>query len=99
MVRRLALACFAAVLASCGRDEPSGPVRSPMRASEIAQMELRAAGLDEQVIGAERRGPAWVVTTRRPDRPTSGHLVTVDAQTGAVRVERYRLVELGRRPR
>ena len=68
-----------------------------MRASEIAQGELRAAGLDEEVIDARRLGDAWVVTTRRQETSRAGHLVTVDAGTGKVTVERYRSVELGRR--
>ncbi|MGH6963179.1 MAG: hypothetical protein ACREE0_01715 [Phenylobacterium sp.] len=83
------------LLAGCGGAERAGPVRSPMRASEIAQAELRAAGLDEQVVGAERLGDAWVVTTRWKETARAGHLVTVDAATGKASVERYRSVELG----
>jgi hypothetical protein len=86
------------LLAGCGRgDLAGGPVRSPMRASEIAQRELRAAGLDEEVIAADRQGDAWVVTTRWKETARAGHLVTVDAATGKATVERYRSVELGRR--
>jgi hypothetical protein len=96
-VRRQGLtgAVVALLLTACGPADLSGPVRSPMRASEIAQRELRAAGLDEQVIAAERMGDAWVVTTRWRETSRAGHLVTVDARTGKVTVERYRAVELG----
>ena len=92
------VAVAALLLAGCGGSDLSGPVRSPMRASEIAQRELRAAGLDEEVIAADRQGDAWVVTTRWKETSRAGHLVTVDAATGKATVERYRSVELGRRP-
>jgi hypothetical protein len=92
----LSVAVLLGLLAACGRGEAGGPVRSPMRASEIAQRELRAAGLDEAVVGAQRQGGAWVVTTRRKETPRAGHLVTVDAASGKVTVERYRMIELGR---
>lgn len=97
-VRRQGLraAVVAVLLTGCGRAEVSGPVRTPMQASEIAQAELRGAGLDEQVIDARRLGDAWVVTTVRQETSRAGHLVTVDAGTGKVTVERYRSVELGR---
>ena len=91
----LSAAVLAGLAAACG--DASGPVRTPMRASEIAQGELRAAGLDEEVIDARRLGDAWVVTTRWRETSLAGHLVTVDAATGKVTVERYRSVELGRR--
>jgi len=91
----LGAAAAAVLLAGCGPADLAGPVRSPMRASEIAQRELRAAGLDEQVVAAERLGDAWVVTTRWKETPRAGHLVTVDAGTGKATVERYRSVELG----
>jgi hypothetical protein len=94
----LSVAVLLGLLAACGRGGAAGPVRSPMRASEIAQRELRAAGLDEAVIGVQRQGGAWVVTTRRKETARAGHLVTVDAASGKVTVERYRLVEIGRRP-
>jgi hypothetical protein len=92
----LSAAVLAVLPAACGRADLSGPVRSPMRASEIAQRDLRAAGLDEEVIAAERQGDAWLVTTRWRETSVAGHLVTVDAASGKVTVERYRSVELGR---
>jgi hypothetical protein len=95
-VRRQVLGGLAVLLMGCGRADLSGPVRTPMQATEIAQGELRAAGLDEQVIDARRLGDAWVVTTVRQETSRAGHLVTVDAGTGKVTVERYRSVELGR---
>lgn len=96
-VRRQGLsgAVLAVLLAACGDAGVAGPVRTALQASEIAQRELRAAGLDEQVIDAQRQGEAWIVTTRWRETARAGHLVTVDAATGKVRVERYRSVELG----
>jgi hypothetical protein len=96
-VRRQGLsgAALALLLAACGDADVAGPVRTALQASEIAQRELRAAGLDEQVIDAERLGDAWVVTTRWRETARAGHLVTVNAATGKVTVERYRSVELG----
>ena len=88
-------AVVAVLLTACGRADVARPVRTALQASEIAQRELRAAGLDEQVIDAQRLGDAWVVTTRWPETSRAGHLVTVDAATGKVTVERYRSVELG----
>ena len=85
----------AALVAACGRPA-AGPVRTPLQASEAAQQALRAAHLDEQVVDARRQGDAWVVITRWPETSLNGHLVTVDAATGRVRVERYRTVELDR---
>jgi hypothetical protein len=96
-VIRQVLGGLAVLLTGCGRADLSGPVRTPMQATEIAQRDLRAAGLDEQVIDARRLGEAWVVTTRRPETWRAGHLVTVDAATGKVTVERYRSVDLGPR--
>ncbi|RAK60098.1 hypothetical protein DJ021_09910 [Phenylobacterium hankyongense] len=99
-VRRplLCAAVLAGLLAAaCGPAGPAGPVRSPMRASELAQRELRAAGLDEAVIDARRQGDRWVVTTRRRESSMAGHLVFVDARSGQVTVKRYWSVELGRR--
>jgi hypothetical protein len=92
----LSAAVLAVLPTACGRTDPSGPVRSPMQASEIAQRDLRAAGLDEEVIDAWRLGDAWVVTTRWRETSMAGHLVTVDAASGKVTVERYRSVEFGR---
>jgi hypothetical protein len=92
----LSAAVLAGLAAGCGRAGASGPVRTALQASEIAQGELRAAGLDEEVIDARRLGGAWVVTTRWRETSAAGHLVTVDAGSGKVRVERYRSVELGR---
>ena len=98
-VRRqiLCAAVLAGLAAACGPGGAAGPVRSPMRASELAQRELRSAGLDEAVIDARRQGERWVVTTRRRETSMAGHLVTVDAASGQVTVQRYWSVELGRR--
>jgi hypothetical protein len=93
----LSAAVLAVLATACGRAGPSGPVRTALQASEVAQRELRAGGLDEEVIDARRLGDAWVVMTRRRKTPTAGHLVTVDAASGKATVERYRTVELGRR--
>jgi hypothetical protein len=100
-LQRLAGATLVLLLAAaCDRGQARGPVRSPMQAVERAQHELRAAGLDEEVIDARREGDAWVVVTRWHETSMAGHLVTVDATTGAATVERYRSIELGRpRPR
>jgi hypothetical protein len=68
-----------------------------MQAIERAQNALRSAGLDEQVIDARRQDGAWLVITRWRETSMAGHLVTVDAETGKVTVERYRSIELGRR--
>jgi len=90
---------LALLSAGCGREARSGPVRTAIQASEVAQEALRSAGLDEQVIDARREdNGTWLVVTRWPETSMAGHLVTVDAQTGAVKVERYRSVQLGRRP-
>jgi hypothetical protein len=93
----LSAAVLAVLSTACGRAGPSGPVRTALQASEVAQRELRAGGLDEEVIDARRLGDAWIVTTRRREVSTAGHLVTVDAASGKATVERYRSVELGRR--
>lgn len=87
---------LAAGLVACSGGESAGPVRTALQASEIAQRELRSAGLDEHVIDARREGEAWVVTTRWPQTSAAGHLVTIDAATGEAKVERYRSIELGR---
>ena len=92
----LSVAVLAVLAAACGRAGSSGPVRTALQASEIAQRDLRAAGLDEEVIDARPLGGAWVVTTRWRETSRAGHLVTVDAGSGKVTVERYRSVELGR---
>lgn len=95
---RLGLALVAALLLSaCERPARPHPVRTPLEASEAAQRALRAAHLDEQVIDARRQGDAWIVITRWPETSLNGHLVTVDGASGAVRMERYRTVELGPR--
>ena len=91
--RGLSGAVIAVLLTACGG--ANGSVRTALQASEIAQRELRAAGLDEQVIDAQRQGEAWIVTTRWRETSRAGHLVTVDAASGKVTVERYRSVELG----
>jgi hypothetical protein len=92
---RLAASLGFALLAACGSGRPSGPVRTPMQASEIAQDALRSAGLDEEIIDCRREDDAWVVVTRWPQTSMAGHLVTVDARTGAAKLERYRSIELG----
>jgi len=101
-LRALVLAAVAAALLApwgCGPHPSAGPVRTPLDASQRAQDALRSAGLDEDVIDARRQGPDWVVTTRWRETSMAGHIVTVDAGTGAVKVERYRSVQLGgRRP-
>jgi len=94
----LAAAALVALLAGCGRGEPSGPVRTPMQASEIAQRTLRSAGLDEEVVDARRQGGAWIVITRWRETSAAGHLVTVDARSGKVSVVRYRSVLLSEPP-
>ena len=83
------------LLAACGRDE-AGPVRNATQASEIAHRALRSAHLDEEIVSAQRQGGAWIVTTRWRETSLAGHLVTVDAATGQVRIERYRTIQLGR---
>lgn len=93
--RALALAACASLLPACAREAPSGPVRSAMEASEVAQQALRSAGRDELVVDARRHGDDWVVTTRWRETSMAGHLVTVDAATGEATVERYRSIELG----
>lgn len=88
------MALLALTAGGCARGQRDGAVRTPMQAAEIAQRALRGAGLDEQVVGAERQGESWIVTTRWRETPRAGHLVTVNAATGAVTVERYRTLEL-----
>lgn len=93
----LSTAAVVLLLTACRRDEgASGPVRTAIQASEVAQRELRAAGLDEEVVAAQRQGDDWLVTTRWRETPAAGHLVTVDAASGKATVERYRTLELGR---
>ena len=92
----LALAA-ALLLSACGRPEGPHQVRTALEASEAAQRALRAAHLDEQVVDARRQGDTWIVITRWPQTSLNGHLVTVDGASGAVRMERYRTVELGPR--
>jgi hypothetical protein len=89
-------AVLALLTTACGPGGPSGPVRTALQASELAQRSLRSAGLDEQVIDARRQDGHWLVVTRWRETSMAGHLVTVDAKTGAVTVERYRSVQLGR---
>jgi len=93
---RLGCAALVLALSACGRDGASAPVRSPLQAAEVAQRTLRAAGLDEEVIDARRQGDAWLVITRWRETSMAGHLVTIDAKTGAATVERYRSIQLGR---
>jgi hypothetical protein len=94
---RFFMAGALALLTACGRPAPGGPVRTPDEASQIAQRALKSANLDEEVVGVDRQGPAWVVTTRWRATSVAGHLVTVDAASGAVRMERYRTLQLGGR--
>jgi hypothetical protein len=91
----LVVASLCALLTACGRAKPSGPVRTPNEAVDIAQRALRSAHLDEEVVSAERQDGAWVVTTRWRESSVAGHLVTIDAATGKARMERYRTLQLG----
>ncbi|MDB5445702.1 MAG: hypothetical protein JWQ97_1019 [Phenylobacterium sp.] len=90
---------IAGLLAACGRAPPAGPVRTPEQARQIAEQTLKSAGLDEEVLGVARQGGGWIVTTRWRETSVAGHLVTVDAATGKVTVERYRSLELAPPPR
>ncbi len=85
------------LLAACGRASPAPPVRTANEAADIAQRALRSAHLDEEIVGAERQDGAWLVTTRWRETSMAGHLVTVDAASGKVTMERYRTLQLGRR--
>jgi hypothetical protein len=101
IARRLpafAISCALALLAGCGGPAPGGPVRTPEEASAVARRALAAAHLDEEVVDVERQGDAWIVATRWRETSAAGHLVTVAASNGAVRFERYRTLQLGRRP-
>lgn len=96
-IQRLGCAAALVLLAgACDRAGSAGPVRNPMQAAEVAQRALRSAGLDEEVIDSRRQGDAWLVITRWRETSMAGHLVTVDARTGAATVERYRSIQLGR---
>ena len=97
-IRLHVAACAVALLAACGRSHPAGPVRTASDANDIAQRALRSAHLDEEVVAVERRGRAWIVTTRWRDTSVAGHLVTIDGKSGEVAMERYRTVQLGGRP-
>jgi hypothetical protein len=95
--RGLAIAVALALqLAACGRPPPPGPVRTPEAAAEIAQRALSAAHLDEPIISVDRAGGAWMVITRWRETSMAGHLVTVDAASGKVRLERYRMLQMDR---
>jgi len=95
---RLIIAGAFALLAACGRAEPSGPVRTSAEANEIAQRALRSAHLEEEIVSTEHRDGAWVVTTRWRESSTAGHLVTIDAASRNVTFERYRTLQIGERP-
>ena|SRR5690349_18843413 len=86
-----------ALLTACGRPVTGGPVTTPSEAGDVARQALRAAGLDEEVVDIERQGRSWVVTTRWRETSVAGHVVTIDAATGAVAMERYRTLQLGGR--
>lgn len=95
-MRTLALLAGLTILAACAPAGKPGEVRTAIRAVEVAQARLRAAGLDEQVLSSDRRGEAWVVVTRSSRSPNFGHVVTVEAADGAVTVDKYHAVQLGR---
>jgi hypothetical protein len=82
-----------ATIAACA---PSPEVRTPFRAVEVAQATLREAGIREHAVASSKRGGSWVVITRSEKNARMGHVVTVDAATGKVSVERYHSVQLGR---
>jgi len=96
---RLIVAAAFALLAGCGRAELSGPVRTPGDADEIARRALKSAHLDEEIVSTERYDGAWLVTTRRRESSAAGHLITIDAASGAPSFERYRTLEIGQPPR
>jgi hypothetical protein len=87
-----------ALVVACGRAAPAGPVRTAEAATQRAERALAEAHLDEEVVGADREGGAWIVTTRWRESSVAGHLVTIDAATGRVAMERYRSVEFGPPP-
>src|SRR5690349_8136891 len=87
-----------ALLAGCGRAEVSGPVRTASEADDVARRALRAAHLDEEVVGADRQGGAWIVTTRWRENSFGGHLLTIDAANGKVVFERYRTLQIAEPP-
>lgn len=89
-------AALLAVLALAACSPPSGEVRTPIRAVEVAQGSLREAGFQEQVLSSDQRGDVWVVITRSEKSPNFGHVVTVEAATGKVSVDKYHSVHLGR---
>lgn len=95
---RLIVAGAFALLAACGRAEPSGPVRTSAEADQIAQRALRSAHLEEEIVSTERRNGAWVVTTRWRESSLAGHLVTIDAESRKITFERYRTLQIGERP-
>lgn len=95
---RLTLAGAFALLAACGRAEVSEPVRTSDEANDVAQRALRSAHLDEEIVDTQRQGGAWIVTTRWRESSAAGHLVTVDAASGKVTVERYRTLQIGKPP-
>lgn len=96
MASRIRVQALAALLllAACSGAEPT-EVRTPIRAVEVAQANLRAAGLDEQVVSSNRHGPVWTVVTRSAKSPKAGHVVTVEAATGRVSFEKYQDVQIG----
>jgi hypothetical protein len=83
-----------ALFVGCQRPAPSGPVRTADDAADVAERALRAADLDEQIVSTDRQGGAWIVTSRRPETSLVGHLVTVDAASGRITMERYRTLQL-----
>jgi hypothetical protein len=86
------------LVAACGRSERPGPVRTAEDAARVAHDALSSANLDEEIISVDRSDGAWMVTTRWRQTSMAGHLVTVDAASGAVRMERYRMLQLGGAP-
>jgi hypothetical protein len=95
---KMAAALLLLLAAACGRAERSGPVRTAEDAARVAHDALSSANLDEEIISVDRSDGAWMVTTRWRETSMAGHLVTVDAASGKVRMERYRMLQLGRAP-
>jgi hypothetical protein len=95
-MRSLALLAALSILAACADASKPGEVRSAIRAVEVAQATLREAGFDELVLTSDKRGENWVVVTRSSKTPNFGHVVTVEAATGKVSVDKYQSVQLGR---
>ncbi|HEY8574004.1 hypothetical protein [Phenylobacterium sp.] len=94
MASAIRILAFCLLLAACARSGPT-EVRTPMQAIEAAQAALRAGGLNEQVVAANRTGTVWTVITRSKKSAKAGHVVTVEAATGKASYEPYHSVQLG----